>query len=233
MAGPDRALTSSQLRQVWGCEAVRRCSDAPSCPPAILYRTGACCAFRARTRRRTGTCRYSWSTRRPPSRPTTSARRPASNSSSKTSKTPAKTLRRVSALRVQSPGGLNARVHCCGSAREVATPHTSRCRPTQHGQPLAWPPQTPLPPLLPAPASCVLPYAGADHTFESHQVDWGFSQMLPLQDLNSGYLREDGAMVIRVEITIQRDERFTYDSRTVTGFVGLKNQVGRWGGGWE
>lgn len=31
-------------------------------------------------------------------------------------------------------------------------------------------------------------------------------------------------MVIRVEITIQRDERYLYDSRVETGFVGLKNQ---------
>ncbi|KAG2434916.1 hypothetical protein HYH02_012114 [Chlamydomonas schloesseri] len=67
---------------------------------------------------------------------------------------------------------------------------------------------------------------GADHTFDSNQVDWGFSQMLPLTDISpsSGYLREDGALVVRVEITIQRDERFTYDSRAVTGYVGLKNQ---------
>ncbi|PNW80935.1 hypothetical protein CHLRE_07g335950v5 [Chlamydomonas reinhardtii] len=44
----------------------------------------------------------------------------------------------------------------------------------------------------------------ADNTFKSHQEDWGFSQMLPLQDLNkeSGYLREDGAMVVRVEISV-------------------------------
>ncbi|KAG2490856.1 hypothetical protein HYH03_010774 [Edaphochlamys debaryana] len=66
----------------------------------------------------------------------------------------------------------------------------------------------------------------ANHTFSQEQVDWGFSQMLPLTDvsINSGYLREDGAMVIRVEITIQRDERYLYDSRTETGYVGLKNQ---------
>ncbi len=30
--------------------------------------------------------------------------------------------------------------------------------------------------------------------------------------------------VCRVEITINRDERYTYDSRAETGFVGLKNQ---------
>ncbi|GIL82845.1 hypothetical protein Vretimale_8198 [Volvox reticuliferus] len=66
----------------------------------------------------------------------------------------------------------------------------------------------------------------ASHTFTQDQVDWGFSQMLPLTDVSvaSGYLREDGAMVVRVEITIQRDERYLYDSRTETGYVGLKNQ---------
>ncbi|EFJ41244.1 hypothetical protein VOLCADRAFT_40312, partial [Volvox carteri f. nagariensis] len=66
----------------------------------------------------------------------------------------------------------------------------------------------------------------ASHTFTQDQVDWGFSQMLQLTDISvvSGYLREDGAMVVRVEITIQRDERYLYDSRTETGYVGLKNQ---------
>ncbi|GLC41652.1 hypothetical protein PLESTB_000692700 [Pleodorina starrii] len=64
------------------------------------------------------------------------------------------------------------------------------------------------------------------HHFTMDQVDWGFSQTLPLTDVSvaSGYLREDGAMVVRVEITIQRDERYLYDSRIETGYVGLKNQ---------
>lgn len=66
----------------------------------------------------------------------------------------------------------------------------------------------------------------SNHVFTSDQVDWGFSQMLPLQDVSatSGYVRDDGTLVVRVEITIQRDERYTYDSRAETGFVGLKNQ---------
>ncbi|KXZ54806.1 hypothetical protein GPECTOR_4g877 [Gonium pectorale] len=67
-------------------------------------------------------------------------------------------------------------------------------------------------------------FKDSTHTFVPEQVDWGFSQMLPLVDLNTGYLRDDGTLVIRVEITIHRDERFTYDSRHETGFVGLKNQ---------
>ncbi len=75
-----------------------------------------------------------------------------------------------------------------------------------------------IPPTSHAPES--------NHTFTSEQVDWGFSQMLPLQDVSpsSGYVRDDGTLIVRVEITIQRDERFTYDSRAETGFVGLKNQ---------
>ncbi|GFR43828.1 hypothetical protein Agub_g4948 [Astrephomene gubernaculifera] len=43
------------------------------------------------------------------------------------------------------------------------------------------------------------------HTFTSEQVDWGFSQVLPLQDLTaaSGFLREDGTLTVRVEVTVE------------------------------
>jgi hypothetical protein len=44
-----------------------------------------------------------------------------------------------------------------------------------------------------------------------------------VKDPSQGFLLND-TLTIRVEITVQRDERFQYDSRKQTGCVGLKNQ---------
>lgn len=64
------------------------------------------------------------------------------------------------------------------------------------------------------------------HTFTSHETDWGFTQFFPLDELldtRKGFLLED-TIVLKVEITIQKDERYAYDSRKETCHVGLKNQ---------
>mmetsp|Transcript_35695 Transcript_35695/g.79387 ORF Transcript_35695/g.79387 Transcript_35695/m.79387 type:complete len:1131 (+) Transcript_35695:131-3523(+) len=64
------------------------------------------------------------------------------------------------------------------------------------------------------------------HTFTQHESDWGFTQFMPLDDLKdpqNGYVVND-TIILRVEIQVQRDERYSYDSRKETGHVGLKNQ---------
>jgi hypothetical protein len=63
------------------------------------------------------------------------------------------------------------------------------------------------------------------HLFKDGAVDWGFTQFMPLVDISTGnYIYPDGSLKITVEISIQRDEAFAYDSRKETGYVGLKNQ---------
>lgn len=58
-------------------------------------------------------------------------------------------------------------------------------------------------------------------------MDWGFNQFLPLaevQDPARGFVHEGGLIKLRVEVTVRKDERLSWDSRKETGFVGLKNQ---------
>jgi len=50
---------------------------------------------------------------------------------------------------------------------------------------------------------------------------------MPMDELlapNSPFLTQDGSLDLRVEIQVQPDPRYAYDSRKETGFVGLKNQ---------
>ncbi|KAJ9515795.1 hypothetical protein QJQ45_008694 [Haematococcus lacustris] len=64
------------------------------------------------------------------------------------------------------------------------------------------------------------------HTFVSDASDWGFNQFIRQEDLldpKNGWLHGDD-LLLRVDITIQKDERYAYDSRKETGYVGLKNQ---------
>lgn len=64
------------------------------------------------------------------------------------------------------------------------------------------------------------------HLFTQNETDWGFTQFHPLADVNDpakGFLMND-TLTIRVEINVQRDERYTNDYRKQTGCVGLKNQ---------
>jgi hypothetical protein len=64
------------------------------------------------------------------------------------------------------------------------------------------------------------------HTFSATETDWGFTQFLPLSDVTPerGYVGADDAVTLRATIRVQRDERYSYDSRAETGHVGLKNQ---------
>ncbi len=66
------------------------------------------------------------------------------------------------------------------------------------------------------------------HTFSADTTDWGFMQFISLAELNDpakGYLVDD-TLQLRVELTVQRDEKYLYNSRKETGHVGLKNQGG-------
>lgn len=69
--------------------------------------------------------------------------------------------------------------------------------------------------------------ADTNHTFTHNETDWGFTQFVK-QDLihnpEEGFLDSNGALSIEVSIQIQRDERYSYDSKKETGCVGLKNQ---------
>eukprot|EP00877_Chromochloris_zofingiensis_P003568 jgi/Chrzof1/13211/Cz07g24170.t1 len=67
----------------------------------------------------------------------------------------------------------------------------------------------------------------ANHTFSAQETDWGFTQFMTLAEISDprkGYVTADDKITLTVEITVQRDERDSYDSRKETGHVGLKNQ---------
>jgi len=67
---------------------------------------------------------------------------------------------------------------------------------------------------------------GTQHTFTSQATDWGFTQFLAFSDANDpkkGFIVDD-TLVLKVRITVHRDERYSFLSRKETGFVGLKNQ---------
>ncbi|MCD9646609.1 CSN-associated deubiquitinating enzyme Ubp12, partial [Datura stramonium] len=65
------------------------------------------------------------------------------------------------------------------------------------------------------------------HQFNARESDWGFTSFMPLAELydpKRGYL-VDGACIIEAEIAVRKNVDFlSYDSKKVTGFVGLKNQ---------
>mmetsp|Transcript_18165 Transcript_18165/g.59352 ORF Transcript_18165/g.59352 Transcript_18165/m.59352 type:complete len:1097 (+) Transcript_18165:86-3376(+) len=66
----------------------------------------------------------------------------------------------------------------------------------------------------------------ASHLFDSREADWGFTQFIPLTDLNDpakGYVTDD-TLTVECEVTVKRNESFPYDSKKETGFIGLKNQ---------
>uniref|UniRef100_A0A7S3QRP1 ubiquitinyl hydrolase 1 n=1 Tax=Dunaliella tertiolecta TaxID=3047 RepID=A0A7S3QRP1_DUNTE len=66
------------------------------------------------------------------------------------------------------------------------------------------------------------------HTFDARETDWGFTNFISMAELltpNSPYINpSDGTVELRVEIQVQPDPRYAYDSRKETGYVGLKNQ---------
>lgn len=56
-------------------------------------------------------------------------------------------------------------------------------------------------------------------------MDWGFNQFIPLADVADparGFVHEGGQLRVRVEVTVRKDERLSWDSRKETGYVGLK-----------
>ncbi|KAF6255465.1 hypothetical protein COO60DRAFT_1641474 [Scenedesmus sp. NREL 46B-D3] len=66
----------------------------------------------------------------------------------------------------------------------------------------------------------------SSHKWSQNETDWGFTQYMLLGELldpERGFIVND-TVKIKVEITVQRDERYYYDSRKETGHVGLKNQ---------
>lgn len=66
----------------------------------------------------------------------------------------------------------------------------------------------------------------ASHTFNPQGQDWGFTQFLPLAELRDptkGYLVDD-TVQIKLSVKVEKLDRFDYDSKKETGYVGLKNQ---------
>ena len=62
--------------------------------------------------------------------------------------------------------------------------------------------------------------------FYQGQTDWGFNDYLPEAEIlnpASGFLEND-TLTIKVEITVRPPTGEWYDSKDVTGYVGLKNQ---------
>ncbi|XP_062207011.1 ubiquitin C-terminal hydrolase 13-like isoform X3 [Phragmites australis] len=67
----------------------------------------------------------------------------------------------------------------------------------------------------------------ATHQFNARESDWGFTSFMPLVDLydsSKGYVVNDKC-IIEAEVAVRRTVDFlNYDSKKVTGYVGLKNQ---------
>jgi hypothetical protein len=67
----------------------------------------------------------------------------------------------------------------------------------------------------------------ATHQFNARESDWGFTAFMPLADLydsSKGYVVNDKC-IIEAEVAVRRIvDYWNYDSKKVTGFVGLKNQ---------
>ncbi|KAK4370650.1 hypothetical protein RND71_010125 [Anisodus tanguticus] len=65
------------------------------------------------------------------------------------------------------------------------------------------------------------------HQFNARESDWGFTSFMPLAELydqKRGYL-VDGVCIIEAEVAVRKIvDYLSYDSKNVTGFVGLKNQ---------
>ncbi|KAL6845478.1 hypothetical protein ACP4OV_024973 [Aristida adscensionis] len=67
----------------------------------------------------------------------------------------------------------------------------------------------------------------ATHLFNARESDWGFTSYMPLVDLfdsSKGFVVNDKC-IVEAEIAVRRVVDFwNYDSKKVTGYVGLKNQ---------
>ncbi|KXZ54811.1 hypothetical protein GPECTOR_4g882 [Gonium pectorale] len=70
-------------------------------------------------------------------------------------------------------------------------------------------------------------FKDSTHTFVPEQVDWGFSHMLPLVDLNMGYLRDDGTLVIHVEVQVENPLYLRFSASTLSrDFLALLDSPG-------
>ena len=71
------------------------------------------------------------------------------------------------------------------------------------------------------------PLPEAQHLFNSRESDWGFTSFMPLMDLydsSKGYVVNDKC-IIEAEVAVRKTFDFwNYDSKRMTGYVGLKNQ---------
>ena len=68
-------------------------------------------------------------------------------------------------------------------------------------------------------------FAEAKHKFSSKECDWGFTTFMTLVELNDqgkGFLLKD-TLIIEANVCIKQDY-WAWDSKKVTGYVGLKNQ---------
>nr|CAB3478443.1 unnamed protein product [Digitaria exilis] len=67
----------------------------------------------------------------------------------------------------------------------------------------------------------------ATHHFNARESDWGFTSFMPLMDLfdsSKGYVVNDKC-IIEAEVVVRKVVDFwNYDSKKMTGYVGLKNQ---------
>ena len=66
----------------------------------------------------------------------------------------------------------------------------------------------------------------AHHMFTSQATDWGFSKFLPLRDTKengAGFVVND-TLILRVNVTVQRDMHLDRLTRSQTGFVCLKDR---------
>ncbi|ORY41889.1 cysteine proteinase [Rhizoclosmatium globosum] len=84
----------------------------------------------------------------------------------------------------------------------------------------------------------VFKHMSANHRYNPHELDWGFNHLvklnalaLPLEGQTKSFLVDDERLVISVHMRAIKDETGIlwhnfqhYDSKKVTGFVGLKNQ---------
>ena len=66
-----------------------------------------------------------------------------------------------------------------------------------------------------------------DHVFYCKENDWGFSTFLPWVDVinpEKGYITHDKKMTFEVHVFADAPHGLAWDSRKLTGYIGLKNQ---------
>lgn len=70
-------------------------------------------------------------------------------------------------------------------------------------------------------------FVDAEHVFHARESDWGFTSFMPLSELydsNKGFLVRDTCF-IEADVAVRKVIDYRgYDSKKMTGYVGLKNQ---------